>query len=221
MTKFVVYKRLSKQKQEGNQYGFDSQQVDMENFLKTQNEPQVIAEFGEFFTGKGDWQKRSELVKAVNLCKLTGASLLVSKVDRLGRNVASVARLLEIVDVKIATMPSATNMVVQILSSVAEEEARAISLRIKSALAVAKSKGILLGAAAHKESNKSREEKRQYKEAKGIAENFEDSLRIMRSSGFTYDKMADKLNEQGKTTARGCSFSRKTVQRMCEKLGMC
>lgn len=70
----------------------------------------------------------------MSLCKETGATLVVAKVDRLGRNVASVSALLEMVKVKIAIMPSAENMVINILAVLAEEEVKGISDRIKKDL---------------------------------------------------------------------------------------
>lgn len=215
MNKFVIYKRLSKQKSEGNQYGFDSQQADFDHFLKSVPDNEVIAEFGEFFTGKGDWKGRKELVKAVKLCKETGATLLVSKVDRLGRNVASVAKLLEEVDVKVATMPSATNMVVQILASVAEEEVRSISSRVSSALKAAKAKGVLCGAAVHK--NKTRRGV-PCKRATTIPEVSKVKFIIeMNVKNKTYAKIAEILNQEGLLTESGKKFTRGNVFKLCEK----
>lgn len=216
--KFVVYKRLSKEKVLGNQYGFGSQGYDIECFLKQIENHEVIAEFQEFYSGKSIWTQRKELVKAVELCERTGATLLVSKVDRLGRQVESVSHLLNRVNVRVATMPSATNMVIQIMSVMAEEEARAISERTKKALAVAMSKGVQVGAAVHKNKSEKMFGKRLAKSAVDFADQFKEKLDTMRSVGLTYAQIADKFNEKGIKARNGGEYSPMQIQRMCKRL---
>lgn len=216
--KFVLYHRLSKKKQQGNQYGIESQEVDIQRFLDSQENYAVIGTFAEFYSGKGDWKQRRELVKAVELCKATGATLVVAKVDRLGRNTASVATLLEMVNVRIATMPSAENMVINILAVLAEEEARAISDRVKKSLQVAKEKGILLGAANEKYQRTDYSKKEESKRSMEFAMSLRDSLTAFRSMNTPFMTIAKHLNESGKTTIRGSKFDAKAVQRLCAKL---
>lgn len=218
--KFVVYKRLSKEKVEGNQYGFGSQDHDIQCFLKQIPGAEVIAEFSETYSGKSIWTERKELVKAVKLCEETGAILLVSKVDRLGRQVESVSHLLNRINVRIATMPSATNMVIQIMSVMAEEEARAISSRTKAALSVAKSKGVLIGAAVHRNKSSKVFGQRLAKSATNFAEQYKEKLDTMRSIGLTYAQIADNFNKKGIKARNGGEYSPIQVQRMCKRLGI-
>lgn len=217
MTQYVIYKRLSKEKKNGEQYGFDSQQADLVQFLNS-HPGEILGEFGEFFSGKGDWIKRPELVNAVKLCQETGAILLVSKLDRLGRNVASVAKLLEMIPVKIATMPSATNMVIQILASVAEEEARAIGARTKAALAQAKAKGRLIGAAVHKNAGR-----KGLKFKPSIDSNYTEDLVlevIRKNSEASFSQLAKELNDKGITTKQGKQFQSMTIKRLVDKFNI-
>lgn len=216
--KFVLYHRLSKRKQQGNQYGIESQEVDIQRFLDSQENYTVIGTLAEYYSGKGDWKQRRELVKAVELCKATGATLVVAKVDRLGRNTASVATLLEMVNVRIATMPSAENMVINILAVLAEEEARAISDRVRKSLKVAKEKGILLGAANEKYNRTDYSKKEESKRSMEFAMSMKDSLVAFRSMNTPFMTIAKHLNESGKTTIRGSKFDAKAVQRLCSKL---
>lgn len=216
--KFVVYRRLSKEKLHGNQYGFEAQKFDIDNFLANEPDAEIIGDFSEFYTGKTIWTQRDELVKAVALCEKEGATLLVSKVDRLGRQVESVSHLLNRVNVRVATIPSATNMVVQIMAVMAEEEARAISSRTKAALAIKKSQGVKLGAAAHKESTLPKGLKRQPKAAMEFASKFKKELEIFRSVGLTYEQISGKFNSLGHKTREGSEFSKKQIQRMCARL---
>lgn len=216
--KFVLYHRLSKRKQQGNQYGIESQEVDIRRFLESQEKYTVIGSFAEFYSGKGDWKQRRELVRAVELCKATGATLVVAKVDRLGRNTASVATLLEMVNVRIATMPSAENMVINILAVLAEEEARAISDRVKKSLQVAKEKGTLLGAASEKYNRTDYSKREESRRSMEFAMSMKDSLVAFRSVKTPFMTIAKHLNESGKRTIRGSMFDAKAVQRLCDKL---
>ncbi len=216
--KFVLYHRLSKRKQQGNQYGIESQEVDIQRFLDAQENYTVVGSFAEFYSGKGDWKQRRELVKAVDLCKATGATLVVAKVDRLGRNTASVATLLEMINVRIATMPSAENMVINILAVLAEEEARAISDRVKKSLQVAREKGTLLGAASEKYSRTDYSKREESRRSMEFAMSMKDSLLAFRAMKTPFMTIAKHLNESGKRTIRGSMFDAKAVQRLCDKL---
>ena len=218
--KFVVYKRLSKQKAGGNQHGFDSQQFDLDYYFQSQESPDIIGEFQEFYSGGGSWTKRQELVKAVELCKSTGATLVVTKVDRLGRNTASVATLLEMIPVVITSMPHAENMVIQILAAVAEKEREMISARTKAALQVVKAKGTLVGAASPKYKRIEFSKSRGGKKSEDFALSLKDSLVSYRSMNTPYSVIAEKWNSQGKTTRQGKPFLPMTVSRLCKQLGV-
>lgn len=217
---YVLYHRLSKKKQQGNQYGIKSQEADIQRYLEMEENPKVLASFAEFYSGKGDWKQRRELVKAVNLCKETGATLLVAKVDRLGRNTASVAALLEMINVRIATMPSAENMVINIIAVLAEEEARAISDRVRKGLKVAKAQGKLLGAANENYHRTNYEKAGESQRSLEYAKTLEDSLIAFRSLNLPYMTIAKQLNANGKRTIRGSLFDAKAVSRLCDKLGI-
>ena len=226
-TKFIIYKRLSKQKQQGNQYGFEAQDHDIAIFLKQYPDAVIISEITETFTGKTLWTQRKGLVKAVELCEQTGATLLVSKIDRLGRHVESVSHLLNRINVKIATMPSATNMVIQIMSVMAEEEARAISMRTKAALQAAKARGVKLGGAAnvgktHKVSSKTKldNQKKYVTQTQPKYEYLRPALTNMRDNNYTYQQCADNLNLMGTLTPNNSKWCPVKVSRALTYLGV-
>ena len=226
-TKFVIYKRLSKQKQQGNQYGFEAQDHDIINFLKQYPDATILSEITETFTGKTLWTQRKGLVKAVELCEQTGATLLVSKIDRLGRHVESVSHLLNRINVKIATMPSATNMVIQIMSVMAEEEARAISMRTKAALQAAKARGVKLGGAATAGKPRTVSSKtlmnnsQKYQtQTQPKYEYLRQSLTNMRAKEYTYKQCADNLNLMGTLTPNNSKWCPVKVSRALTYLGI-
>lgn len=84
-------------------------------------------------------------------CELTGAVLMVAKLDRLSRNVAFLATLQESgIRFVAADMPEANELTIHIMAAVAQAERKAISRRTSEALAAAKARGVRLGGARGK-----------------------------------------------------------------------
>src|SRR5262249_3597600 len=109
----------------------------------------AVAEFFETETGKGAnaLEKRPQLRLALDLCKRTGATLLIAKLDRLARNVHFVSGLIEtVVDFVAADMPHANKVMIQMHAVMSEWERDQISERTKAALAAAQARGVILGA---------------------------------------------------------------------------
>lgn len=76
--------------------------------------------------------------------------LLVAKLDRLSRNVAFLAALMESrVRFQAVDLPAADEVTLHILAAVAQKEATAISTRTRDALAAKKARGFTLGTPAN------------------------------------------------------------------------
>jgi DNA invertase Pin-like site-specific DNA recombinase len=74
-------------------------------------------------------------------CRLTGATLVVAKLDRLSRDAAFLLTLNKSgLDIRAADMPDANTMMFGIMAIVAQHEREAISDRTKKALAASKKK---------------------------------------------------------------------------------
>jgi len=96
----------------------------------------------------GKRSDRPELARALADCKLSRATLVIAKLDRLSRNVHFLSGLMESgVDFIACDNPHANRLTLHILAAVAEDEARRISERTKAALAAYKARGGVLGAA--------------------------------------------------------------------------
>jgi DNA invertase Pin-like site-specific DNA recombinase len=103
-----------------------------------------VAEFTEIESGSRS--ERPKLAEAVKIAKRHKATLVIAKLDRLSRNVAFIANLMEAgVDFVAVDMPHANRLTIHILSAVAEHEREMISQRTRAALAAAKSRGVQLG----------------------------------------------------------------------------
>ena len=89
---------------------------------------------------------RPELGKALHLAKVTGATLVIAKLDRLTRNAAFLLALCDCgVRFVAVDMPEANDLTVGIMAFVAQAVRKAISRQTKEALAVAKARGVKLG----------------------------------------------------------------------------
>ncbi|ONF95990.1 recombinase family protein [Sphingomonas jeddahensis] len=142
--KHVSYYRVSTAKQGRSGLGLEAQQEAVRSYLNG-GSWELLEEFTEVESGKRD-TNRPKLQEALRLCKLTGATLIVAKLDRLSRDAAflltlqnSGARFVA------ADMPDANNLTVGIMALVAQQEREAISARTKAALAAAKGRGVVLG----------------------------------------------------------------------------
>jgi DNA invertase Pin-like site-specific DNA recombinase len=143
MSTYAAYCRVSTDKQGQSGLGLEAQQAAINAFLKP-GDILILPPFVEVESGKRN--DRPQLQEAIKLCKRTGATLLIAKLDRLARNVAFIANLMEAgVSFVAVDMPNVNRLTVHILAAVAEDEAERISQRTKAALQAAKERGKVLG----------------------------------------------------------------------------
>ena len=140
---FVAYYRVSTARQGKSGLGLEAQKKAVSDFLKG-GSWHLSGEFVEIESGKSD--DRPELEQALAMCDLSGAKLVVAKLDRLSRNLAFLAKLQESgAQFVAADMPEANELTIHIMAAVAQAERKAISARTKEALAAAKARGVRLG----------------------------------------------------------------------------
>lgn len=143
MNRYVAYLRVSTEKQGAQGYGLSAQRQAIQNYLSG-NTSELLEEFVEVESGKKN--DRPELLRAINRCKNSRATLIIAKLDRLSRNVAFIANLMDAgIDFTACDNPYANRLTIHILAAIAEHEREMISLRTKEALAAAKVKGVRLG----------------------------------------------------------------------------
>jgi DNA invertase Pin-like site-specific DNA recombinase len=104
----------------------------------------LLSEFTEVESGKRS--DRPQLAAALRQCKVTGATLVIAKLDRLSRNMAFLAALMDgSVEFVACDNPTASRFTLHILAAVAEHEAAMISQRTRAALQAARERGVKLG----------------------------------------------------------------------------
>lgn len=140
---YITYLRVSTDRQGRSGLGLEAQRSAIEAFIRD-NGGNIIQAFTEVETGKDD--KRPELTKAIKLCRVYGAILLVAKLDRLSRNLHFLTGLMQSrVKFRCCDNPNANDLTIHILAAMAEYEREMISVRTKAALAAAKARGVKLG----------------------------------------------------------------------------
>jgi DNA invertase Pin-like site-specific DNA recombinase len=142
MKSVIAYYRVSTGKQGKSGLGLEAQQHAVRHYCDC-NGLQLLMEIQEV---KSTRKRRILLENTFVLCQKHKASLIVARLDRLGRDVEEIAHNIKLpVDIIVADNPHANRFTIHILAAVAEEQRRTISENTKSALQAAKKRGVLLG----------------------------------------------------------------------------
>src|ERR1700739_1414997 len=141
--KFVAYFRVGTDRQGKSGLGLEAQRKSVLDYLDG-GRWELVAEFTEVESGKRS--DRPELERALAACKKHRAKLVIAKLDRLSRNLAFIATLMESgVEFVAVDNPHANKLTIHILAAVYQHEREMISERTKAALAAAKKRGQRLG----------------------------------------------------------------------------
>jgi DNA invertase Pin-like site-specific DNA recombinase len=137
--KFISYLRVSTAKQGQSGLGLEAQRQAVTDFLNG-GCWQLLREYVEVETGKR--ADRPVLSEALHHCKVTGATLVIAKLDRLSRDLEFIARMQKgAVRFLCCDMPETNELTVHLLAAIAQHERQAISKRTREALAAAKARG--------------------------------------------------------------------------------
>jgi DNA invertase Pin-like site-specific DNA recombinase len=216
--KFVSYLRVSTQRQGKSGLGMEAQREAVEGYLNG-GKWTLVQEVVEIESGKRS--DRPELARALSLCRLHRATLLVAKLDRLARNVAFISALMESgVKFVAVDLPQANELTVHIMASMAEYEAKAISARTKAALGAAKARGTQLGglrwdlSSVAAKGRKLALQTRQENAAKYRADVLPVIQEKQKQGAVTLRAIADSLNADGTPAPRGGNWSPVQVSRV-------
>jgi len=206
--RFIAYERVSTARQGASGLGLEAQRNTIDAFAANRG-ADVLARFTEVESGRKS--DRPELMRAIHLAKVTGATLIIAKLDRLSRNAVFLLTLRDSgVRFLACDMPEANDLTVGIMALVAQQEREAISRRTKEALAVAKARGVKLGnpngAAALRRAGKGGAALRAAvsRNADDYARDLAPVLQDIRAAGHvTLRAMAAELNRRGMMTRRG------------------
>lgn len=223
--RFVAYHRVSTAKQGRSGLGLEAQEAAVAAYVRGQ-EPsaKLLGTYTEVESGRrGD---RPELARALDHVRLTGATLLIAKLDRLSRDAHFLLGLQKAeVDFVACDMPAADRFTVGIMAMLAQKESELISARTKEALAAAKRRGTRLGnpnGARHLRglgNGKAVAAVRSGAQAR--ADQLRRVLRELREAGVTSaNGLARALNERHVATARGGMWTARSVLNVMGRLDM-
>jgi DNA invertase Pin-like site-specific DNA recombinase len=215
--RFIAYYRVSTDKQGRSGLGLEAQRKSVRDSIAAWA-GELVAEFTEIESGKRN--DRPQLAAALAACRKHRAVLCIAKLDRLARNVAFIANLMESgADFVAVDMPDANRLTLHVMAAFAEHERGAISARTKAALAAAKARGTRLGAPDPARAGLAgRESQRQG--ARQFASNVLPIVtEIRRAGGGTLAQIAGALNARGVRTARGGQWHPATVRNLLLRAG--
>ena len=211
-TGFIAYYRVSTDRQGRSGLGLEAQRAAVGRYLAGIGGI-LLAEHTEVETGRRN--DRPELQKALAACRKHKARLVIAKLDRLSRNVAFIATMMDSgVEFVACDNPHATRLTLHILAAVAEHEREMISARTKAALQAAKARGVRLGRNAERLASAN------HAAALDRADQIKGLLAELNRSGMTAREIAAELTARGIMTPRGGRWHPQTVRRVMERVAL-
>lgn len=198
--KVIVYLRVSTNKQERSGLGLDAQLSLCERTAEYLG-LEIIDTYKESISGKVHPEKRPVFMQAVEKAQITGARLMVAKLDRFSREVYHVSGYTQhhifgnlTPNMIIAESPNMSQLEIYMKAMISEEERKAIGKRTREALAELIKNGEELGEVGRQAAwDKARDK---------TADAMELAVKL-REQGCSYQAIADTLNADGYTTSRG------------------
>ena len=200
------YVRVSTREQGRSGLGLDAQRDTIERFAKA--EGFTVTKFvEEVQSGKG-WdalERRPILAALLREARKLKLPVIVSKVDRLSRNVAFGSAILES-PVRFLAAEAGANadkFNLHIRMVLAEKERKRIADRTREALAMAKRRGRKLGNLRSLKMARTQGHLTQKLQADAFAVSTLPIIEAYQRQGFTLRQIADEMNKRGIPTARG------------------
>ena len=218
----IAYLRVSTGEQGRRGNGLDAQRHTVEHFAKAEGF-NVVQWVSEVQTGKGSdaLLRRPKLSEALKAARKLKAPVIVSKLDRLSRDVAFVSGLMaERVPFIVAELGVDVDpFVLHLYAALSQKERALISNRTREALQAMKRRGVMLGNPSRKSLKAAA--------LKGAAANKALSFAFASSvlpiiegyvaKGFTVREIAEELNKRGVETLRGGSWHGSTVVKLRQR----
>src|SRR5215208_1559381 len=144
MERAIAYYRVSTKRQQRSGLGLDAQRAAVARFAEAEG-MNILGEYVEVETGKGAdaLDRRPQLAAVLLAAKKAKCSVLVSKLDRLSRDVAFISGLMaQRVPFIVAELGrDADPFMLHLYAALAEKERRLISERTRAASAAKKANG--------------------------------------------------------------------------------
>ncbi len=229
----IGYLRVSTREQGRSGLGLAAQRVDIETFGAREGFS-IKSWYQDIQTGAGKdaLLLRPGLASALKEARAARAPLIVSRLDRLSRNVHFITGLMEhkVHFVVAALGRDCDNFTLHIYASLAEQERKMISERLKAAFAIAKAKGMKFGLARCSKSRRrtviamghAALRKAEMERAEAYRLHIEWAFRQPSAYGngrpISFTAAADKLNDRNIESPMGGRWAAPTLKRMANLL---
>ena len=221
--KYVAYYRVSTQEQGISGLGIDAQKETVSSYIDSVG-GQLVSEYVEVASGKND--KRIQLAQAIEKASIENATLIVAKLDRLGRNASYLFQIRDNVkSLVICDCPDIDTVKFGIFATFAQYERERISTRTKEALnarfqKTGKKNGNKKGCDMSKAQEVAAQLKRNnamIEEKNLVASNI---IKLELAKGQSLQKIADYLNQIGLKTVTGKAYTKSQVQALIKMFGL-
>jgi DNA invertase Pin-like site-specific DNA recombinase len=217
----IAYCRVSTNRQGKSGLGLDAQRQAIARFADAEGFD-LVGEFTDVETGKGAdaMAKRPQLAAALAEARRNnGCPVIVTKLDRLSRDVSFISGLMakKVPFIVTELGPDVDSFMLHIYAAVAEKERSMISQRTREALAAAKARGVRLGnpnlAVAQRKAAETA-----VANADAFAANVGPVIKEIRATGASLRQTAKALNTRGIPTARGGTWTAVQVTDILRRL---
>lgn len=220
MEKVVMYRRVSTREQGCSGLGLEAQMVAITGFCAREG-LEIIGDYTDVASGKLPIEARPGLAAAISAAKKAKCRIVVSKLDRLSRDVAFISGLMGskvpfiTVELGLDTDP----FLLHIYAALSEKERQLISTRTRDALAVRKQQGVRLGNRTNLKEAQQKGHEAVKQAALAFAGRVLPTIKLLQNAGRSMAAVAAELNVMRVPTSRGVigGWTAKAVSRVLEK----
>lgn len=218
MRQVIGYIRVSTKEQGDSRNGLEAQTSDIERFCESSGYT-LLELHEEVASGALDLDSRSVLRRVIAKARNLKCPVMVSKLDRLSRDVAFISSLMtQRVPFVVCDLGDDVDpFVLHLYAALAEKERKMISVRTKAALAKLKERGVKLGNPRNLSKAGDKGRKAVIAQADDFAAKLRPTIERMKRDKMSLQAIARELNEQGTPTARGGLWTAKSVSNLVSR----
>lgn len=211
----IMYSRCSTTEQGKSGLGLAAQSEAVRQFAANEGF-EIVEEISEVASGKLGLDEREGLRRALAKAKKLKCPVIVSKLDRLSRDVAFISGLMSkgipfiVAELGVDTDP----FILHLYAALGEKERRLIGTRTKQALAALKARGVKLGNLASLNAHRATGSATNAAKAKAFALKMLPTIQNYQQQQMTMVQIASRLNDDGQKTMRNGTWTHSTVSRL-------
>lgn len=170
----------------------------------------------EVASGKLGVEERTGLRDALARAKKLRCPVIVSKLDRLSRDVAFISGLMArgVLFIVVELGADVDPFVLHLYAALGEKGRKLIGVRTKAALAALKAKGAKLGNRTNLAEAQAAGQATNAAKAAAFTAKIAPEIKLLQAQGKTLTQIADELTERGFNTANGGGWRKSTISRL-------